>query len=303
MMRKTLTGLILAAALGVTAAAQEPTYFSADNFGEAVKRAKESSIEGRQMERVIGDAHVFENIYDMRPDDRFRKLGRSVGMLDMLVRKNDQLFNSTCTATLIANDRIITNYHCVPGIGHTVQQAELRLGFLHEEEALGTAYTVSVTPIEQDRTLDYAILRVNGVPSSKHPPINLRREDALDKESLFMIHHPASLPQRLTRFNCRAAEPAVRSGTFRHFCDTLGGSSGSLIFTDDQGGVAAIHHSGSRPGYRKINFGTPVSRLFSASNALRAAGRCNNHAAAGTAATAARPTAADDHDTCGYDEQ
>lgn len=199
----------------------------------------------------------FEPLSDFTTDNRYRKLGRSIGRLDVIVenRLNGSRMLTTCTATIISEVYILTNYHCVPGMdgNEVVTRAILKMGYLDKFEAPGELYEVSITPVEAVRELDYAVLRVEGNPSSKYGFIPLQVRDPELGEELFIVHHPEGDPQRLTRRNCRlmSSPAAITNTQLRHRCDTKGGSSGSLIFSDNYVGnsfsVVGLHFAGFKP--------------------------------------------------------
>lgn len=262
--------LALLSVFAVASASAQTIAFPPENFGRANKTYTESSASQAKEEVIVG-TNDFEEIWDLNDRDKFRLLGRSVGLLDLLVEEYDGTRkNLSCTATRIAVDKILTNFHCVPGRAFKVIDVEVRFGFLHRVRATGTSFGVDPLPIEANAQLDYAILTLNEQPPlDEHPPININVRDAEDRESLFLIHHPAGLPQRLTRYQCQALEPAINGdGLLNHVCDTRGGSSGSAIFALNDNALTGLHHSGLDDGDLQMNFGTPSSKLFTASSTI-----------------------------------
>ena len=60
---------------------------------------------------------AFESISEFNPDDRYRQFGAPVARLDMLLEDGSgDRYVSTCTASLVAVDVLLTNYHCIPGM-------------------------------------------------------------------------------------------------------------------------------------------------------------------------------------------
>jgi formylglycine-generating enzyme required for sulfatase activity/V8-like Glu-specific endopeptidase len=156
-----------------------------------------------------------------------------------------------CTATLLGPDTILTNAHCIPGeagdvaAGMKVKQARIVLGYLQLGDPGAKSYSVKIEPIEHDHTLDYSLLRVEGDPASAFPVTQRPIRAALDNERLFLIHHPGGQPQKLTQAFCRAhPEKPVEGTDVRHQCDTLGGSSGSLLMAQSDGAIVGLHYSG-----------------------------------------------------------
>lgn len=269
-MRKSLIAMIAGMAVHVSAGAQAPLLFPAESYGQANKAFAESSQNQAVLEVLMGKQDVFEPVADMFEGDSFRQLGRSVGMLDLLVERGERRANSTCTATLIAADRAITNHHCIPGAEWRTVSAQLRLGFLDRANAPGDLFAVTTTPVESSAALDYAIFEVRGVPAAKYPPARIAPRAVAARESLYLVHHPAGQPQKLTRIRCQAGTPAVNADKrLVHHCDTLGGSSGTAIFAMTDGAFAGLHHSGVPDNVRPYNLGTPSADLIAASAELR----------------------------------
>lgn len=270
-MRRMLLALAALAATAFPAGAQGLMEFPADNYGKVNKAYTESSQNQAVLEVLMGKTDVFETIWDLAETDIFRRTGRSVGMLDLLVQyPGGRRANATCTATRIAADKLLTNYHCIPGRDIEVIEASVRFGFLDRIEAPGELFRVSLDPVEADRDLDYAVIPIlDPVPEAKYPVLRLSPRDAGDRESLFLIHHPAGQPQRLTRIRCQAGRPSRdEAERLVHHCDTLGGSSGTAILAINDRALVGIHHSGVPDPVRPFNLGTPASRLLEASGTL-----------------------------------
>ena len=145
-------------------------------------------------------------------------------------------------------------------------KAIIHFNYLQQDQNSARAYQVNIQPIKADPNLDFALLRVPGAPETQFGTMPLRMNQAKPNESLYIYHHPAGLPLRITRFRCRAHAPQAYSGaTFRHRCDTLGGSSGSLIFNSDHE-VVALHHSGGLTGDSRSSFnaGTAIQAVLQA---------------------------------------
>ncbi|MEM9190933.1 MAG: serine protease, partial [Myxococcota bacterium] len=203
-----------------------------------------------------------------------RRLARAVGRLDILHGGRRM---TTCTATLISPQHILTNHHCVPGDDPRlrVEAVQLRLGYLAAGRVLGRAYDVHPVPLEADPQLDYAVLRVSGNPGAEwgYVPLDVRRAEP--GESLFLIHHPAGRPQVITRTDCEvvSSSQAVSSSRLWHRCDTMRGSSGSLVFAGAPGeslAVVGLHYAGFiSESPTAHNFAKPMDAVVARSNLLR----------------------------------
>lgn len=224
-------------------------FFDAGQWGNANLVARQSAG-GTTLESIVSSNDNMERLNNYNADERLRKMSRPVGRLD--IRFADGQF-STCTATLITRDRIITNHHCVPNLHSTldlkggITDVTLLMNHYDERNTQDTkAYRVGPIPVESDEALDYAILQVEGAPGDVWGTATVRRAPPRPGAGLLVIHHPGGLPKHVTRGQCRAARPATDSvGTqLFHLCDTLPGSSGAPIFADSDGAMIGIHRAG-----------------------------------------------------------
>jgi tol-pal system protein YbgF len=263
--------ILLSGLLHFNAQAQGLVLYPADNYGKANKSFEESALNKAQLEMLMSKSAMFEAVSELDEANPYRRLARSVAMLDIVVEDRFQVrYNSTCTATRIARSLIITNYHCVPGREYKALKVQARFGFLDPLAEPGSLFEVDVTPVESNAELDYAILRLTSEPNeSDHPVIPLKRHTVRDGESLILIHHPMGQAQRLTRYRCQAARPAFMDGQLVHHCDTLGGSSGSALLTLEGFAFAGLHFGGLPDPERPRNIAKPADDLFRASATLR----------------------------------
>lgn len=259
-------GLMLAL-LSLPALAGEPL-FPRSQYGNVDLRMPQSTI---SLESILGANPNYELIADYAPEDRIRQMARPVGRLDILLAAGGV---STCTASLLPGGYAITNHHCVPGDGThgAVLEASLLMGYLVEGIPTGTErFMIETTPVETNADLDYSIVRIVGVdPAVRWGSIRIDPRDPRPGESLVVVHHPAGLPQHVTRGGCRADAPTPVQGVdLRHRCDTFGGSSGSPIFSDGTGTVIGLHYAGSAiPGVGTINLAKRMSAIVGASQVL-----------------------------------
>jgi len=196
------------------------------------------------MESNISGNGNYEPLKLSPPQDMLRKIARPVGRLD--VQYGDGM--STCTASIVSETQILTNYHCIPGTGKhgKIEKASILMGYLSQTDTRGTKrYKVKIIPVVSDKNLDFALLEVAGRPAKKWGTVKLVKRDPMPGESLMIIHHPLGLPLHVTRGRCRAANPrSVDNTDIFHTCDTESGSSGSPILTGDGKNMLGIHFSG-----------------------------------------------------------
>lgn len=266
--------------------------FPANQFGKLNLRPNQS-LGGNDDFIQAQQNGVFEPISEFNADDIFREWSRPVGRLSMLLRNGaGEEGVATCTATLIADDRILTNYHCIPGFDRNVEVvgAVVHFAYLRQDQAEENAYRVRIPPLESDPDLDFSVLQVDGQPGQVFGHVDIDPARVAPNTSLYIFHHPAGLPLRLTRFRCKAYSGDAYAGAeFRHRCDTLGGSSGSLIFDIDRR-VVALHHSGGLNASSRSSFnsGTAIDAILQRSEIVTRRGAAP---AGGSAAIAALPGA------------
>ncbi len=266
---RTLAATALATTLATGALAGSEALFPTTQYGDVTLRMPQSTL---HLESVLGGNSAFEKLATYDPSDRIRKLAEPVGRLDVNLSAGGV---STCTASILANGYLITNHHCVPGDGTygKVLEASLLMGYYDDMDPSGTVrYQVDTTPVETRADLDYSILRVIGTnPEPRWGHVTLESRDPRPGEALLIVHHPGGMPKHVTRGGCRSLAPIPVFGTdLRHRCDTIGGSSGSPVFSDNTGAVVGLHYAGSLTrGVDQFNSAKRMSAILDASAVLR----------------------------------
>jgi len=252
--------------------AQTPILFPGDQFGQANLVMPNNQ---QVLQSTFGDN--YEAMYEFTESNRYRQRGRAIGRLDILLADSSgKRFVSTCTASLIADNYLLTNHHCTHGRDivnrFNVIDMVLRMGYLSTDEA-GEVFAVATNPVDMNEELDYVVLQVEGSPGRSYGTIDLQVRDPMPNEELYLIHHPAGGPQTLTRKSCRLVN--ISSGNtdiLRHRCDTSGGSSGSLLFSDNDDNAVGLHFAGSaNPRANLPNSAKRLASLFMRSTTLQRA--------------------------------
>lgn len=236
-MRANMVAVVNVLLLVSNAAGQRLADFPADQFGNVILQKPQTGLETMR----FPDQPQMEPMRLIDQDSNYWRYARPVGRLDMRKRKDGS--NVTCvgTASIISDEYLLTNSHCVPGQrGEKVHEVLFRAGFLGLAQH-GEAFTVDPNPVEFDSELDYAILRVHGNPAALYGTIPLRIRDPKRDEALFIIHHPGGDPQQLTRRNCQMHD--LKRTDIGHTCDTRPGSSGAPVFSMD-GYLVGLHYAG-----------------------------------------------------------
>ncbi|CUH75274.1 SH3 domain-containing protein [Tropicibacter naphthalenivorans] len=244
--------------------------FDSSSFGRAVLSRNQSAGAGDiELELSVGDYNN-EAITNYSPDSVFAKMGLSVGRLDILTDAG--VF--PCTAFIVDNKHILTNYHCVPGILDNERAQATRIesvmfvaGYTQQGIEEGTTkFPVKSHPVEAHQDLDYALLEVMGNPSAQYGTLKLAANTPHDGDPYWVIGHPMGEAQRISREKCRANRPALSGSKLLHTCDTLPGNSGSPVIDASLQAVVGLHHAGSRKD--AVNFAIPMAAIIERSNVL-----------------------------------
>lgn len=268
-----LASLAVTLALPETGRAQDFVGFDRASFGRVVLNRTESAGLGDiELELSVGDYNN-EPIQTYSPTSIFRKMGLSVGRLDILTDAG--VF--PCTAFIVDEKHLLTNHHCVPGILENERAKATRIdsvmfvaGYIQQGVEEGTRrYTVIPTPVEASKELDYAVLEVIGDPSAEFGQLRLASALPHDNDPYLVIGHPMGEAQRISREKCRANAPAVSNQRLLHTCDTLPGNSGSPVIDAGLQMVVGLHHAGSKRD--AVNFAIPMAAILERSQVLKAA--------------------------------
>jgi V8-like Glu-specific endopeptidase len=192
---------------------------------------------GNSILESIQGSDDMELVGDLGESDLLRLLSSPVGRLAIAVPNG----TAYCTASLIDDDKILTNYHCLPTLGGSA--ARFQLGYLKGGSDVGVeSFDVNVEPLEANQDLDYSILSLGAQPGKKWGKIALSIDDPPSNNALFIIHHPGGFAKQITRGRCKAANPAIVGDDLRHVCDTLPGSSGAPVFDNNTRKVVGLHN-------------------------------------------------------------
>lgn len=255
--------LVLTAWLVLPSLAAAQIRFLPDSEYDRVNIRKPQAIQARL--ESLQSTNDFEPIKNFKPESRFRRLARPVGRLKVKVRDDSgRVGMALCTASIISEELLLTNNHCIPGgLGVTVLAAKIEMDYLDANDTAAVkSYEVDPSPVETNQELDYSLVRVHGNPAAEFGTAKLSRKPGALQDAVFIIHHPEGAPKTLSRKDCYINTMADRE--FVHSCDTLGGSSGSPIFSDESFQIVGLHFAGSEQG----NYGKNIATLLSRSPRL-----------------------------------
>ena len=245
--------------------------FSRDSFGSIVLKDKQNFDPNTELELSIGN-YQNEYISTYSEGSVFSKMGKSVGRLDTVT----DVRTFPCTAFVVSERYILTNYHCSTGLiknsltkATRIDAMKFVAGYLQTGVTTGVrTYHVIPTPVEVNASLDYAVHEVIGDPSADFGVLKLSATRPNDGDPFWIIGHPLGEAQRISREQCKASSPAIDDNRVLHTCDTLPGNSGSPVIDASSRTVVALHHAGSRQD--EVNFAILMSEILKASEVLQA---------------------------------
>jgi hypothetical protein len=175
------------------------------------------------------------------------------------------LGGSRCTGFLIAPDVLMTNHHCIPS---AAAAAGATAYFRYEDGVTNDVAVDCSTFIGNDAGLDFALLQCAGRPGDRFGTVALEAQNARVGDRVYAIHQNCDF---YTTPSC-APTKKYSAGAIRqlgeqlgHDADTLGGSSGSPVFSDDSHAVIALHRAGrstGTDGRGTMNFAVPMTRIL-----------------------------------------
>jgi len=202
-----------------------------------------------------GASPSWENVAVL-PAGVMRDTARSVGML-IDAHAGDI---STCSATLIGPDLILTAGHCADSL-LAIESGSFTLDFqtdasgnrpagynpkFHKMKRLvKSGFTVPGVGagVSTGNGLDYAVIHIETPPAGLGvPPRTIRATVPALGEELFVIHHPRGTVKKVSR---KPADPTcqvlgISGNILTYACDSDNGSSGSSVF-DTSGRIVAVN--------------------------------------------------------------
>jgi hypothetical protein len=169
-------------------------------------------------------------------------LANAVLRLDLLYeQKGGQQVYESCTATLIAPDKVITAEHCLPGDG----TKKLIKAKVVNYKAVGGAVSVREVlsePVTYSLELDISVLKLESSFDSSITPFPLNIRAPIKGETLVVVSHPLGQAKRLSSGGCViGADDSPMESQFYHKCMTMPGSSGALLVSASDQAVIGVH--------------------------------------------------------------
>lgn len=184
---------------------------------------------------------------DSYPNPGVRAAARAVVHLRMMHGDVEK----PCTGLFLAATLILTNEHCVP-TSDVARQVTVLVGYDSSDARPQVLKAVDL--LASDFGLDYAVIRLAAPPSHSIRTVPWRSSGPVLQEPVVVVQHPNGEPLQVAddedcyiseaRTNGRSSGPV----DFGHRCDTMDGSSGSLVLALRDLRVVGIHHWGIRSG-------------------------------------------------------
>lgn len=241
-------GVVLFAVLAGIPAQAQTVGFDASDYGRAQLPLRQTT--GDAVAFIDQNKGAFEPIAELDPKDGIAALARPVGRIDVVMRngRNGQMVGASCTGTLLPGDYVLTNHHCLPQAGDlTPVKASILMDFLTLDGRGSKRFEIDARPVEFDARLDYAVAQVAGNPTREYGAARISGDAVPVARSMLVIHHPLGRPKVMSRFRCFAMKDQPDGANLHHRCDTLGGSSGSLMFDGSVAGIALHKEGGLDP--------------------------------------------------------
>ncbi len=259
--------------LVASAAKAQTIGFSAADYGKVQLPMRQST--GDAANYIDANKGAFEPISELDPNDPLAALAKPIGRVDVLLhnKKTGEDFGASCTGELLAGDYVLTNHHCLPIEGDlTVVKASILMNYLTLDGKGTQRFDLDPKLVEWNPKLDYAIARANGRPTTTYGAVRIGAMKPGESRSMLVIHHPMGRPKVMSRFRCMVIKDQGEGNELRHRCDTLGGSSGSILIDSRMLGVALHKEGGLDPkDPSSFNTATSMASLIEASPILKAA--------------------------------
>ncbi|MBF0314540.1 MAG: trypsin-like peptidase domain-containing protein [Oligoflexia bacterium] len=218
------------------------------------KVEQEESLNNETSSKSIVGALNWVGIANVTYNAEVGKNLQAVGLIDIPAEK------SRCTAFLISEDMLMTNWHCFPTVVNT-RGAKFYPTYIEDGAEKGEAYACEELVVTYE-PLDVAVLKCSGTPGKKYGVVTFEYPGKIHEvnESIYVIHQNCDYwnesecaptkkysPGKIVTAGSVPA-PARELDLF-YDADTLGGSSGSPVFSANEHKVIALHHNGHGQNY------------------------------------------------------
>ena len=298
---RTTLSLLATFAFAAPAAAQV-ALFEASDYGQAQLIVRQNTGDAAAF-IAASEGGAFEPIFELSPNDRMAILAQPIGRIDVLLRdvNTGEEEASTCTGALLGDGMVMTNYHCMPQGGqYEVLAASILMNYNSLDGTGSARFEVLPALIDWQEDLDFAIAQVDPAAEAQFGHVSIGQTPVGEGATRVLIHHPLGRPKVMSRFRCLVLNDRAGMPVVAHRCDTLPGSSGSLMF-DDRGIAVALHRAGGLDSSDPTSFNMAIdmgtilatSTILAASPAAQA-GQVPAGQTQGTPATDETPAEGED---------
>jgi V8-like Glu-specific endopeptidase len=222
------------------------------------KTTPTGSVEVGENNIIIGDVD-WRDVTELSDSHPIRQSSRAVADI--------QFSNGgRCTGFLVSDNVLMTNNHCVKSSRDVVG---MKVYMKHEAGRSKSQYAEITCSqyVGTNAQLDFSLVKCDGNPGQTYGKVELDAAVATSGDDVYVVHQNCDY---YTDYNCdwskKFSEGKVTEVTdmVSHNADTLGGSSGSPIFSADSNKVIAIHNSGYGGNWRGRgikNMGVPMNKI------------------------------------------
>lgn len=208
---------------------------------------------------IVGDLS-WREIVSLSSSNQIRKNGKAVADIDL------PAMGSRCTGFLVAANVLMTNHHCIPTASHA---RGVTVTFEHEQGINKSAQKrIDCSKfLGNNRELDFALLECEGNPGAEYGVVELSSDEYDAGEAIYVVQQNCDYySARDCDWSKKYSEGIIKEvkEEYTHTADTLGGSSGSPVFSKNSNKVIAIHHAGmgnNGMGRGYENYAVPMSKI------------------------------------------
>ncbi|MBI2521166.1 MAG: trypsin-like peptidase domain-containing protein [Bdellovibrio sp.] len=209
---------------------------------------------------IVGDVD-WKDVTELDGSNPIRQNAKKVADLSL------PAVESRCTGFLIGEDVLMTNHHCVTTAADAVGA---KANFGHETGQAGEALTFTCDEfIGNNEEFDFALLRCKGKPGRTLGVVTLSGQNLQTGDKIYVVQQNCDYYlNRKCDWSKKYARGTIKGtnsdGDYKHDADTLGGSSGSPVFSEASNLVVALHHAGygnNGLGRGVENYAVPMSKV------------------------------------------